>query len=163
MSVPPGVSLRSNLGVRIAALRGALGWTQAELAERVAISRVAVSNLESGRSVPSERTVVLLAGVFGVEPHELVAGTSYPHQKSDRLPLVAARHTEVDLQLALLDRDLEWLARVESPELSRDVVGEWRVRLESLAHQTLDLRSREQLAAAQRRVARLTNPATREW
>jgi transcriptional regulator with XRE-family HTH domain len=155
VSEPPDASLPSNLGGRIAALRGDLGWTQTELAERVAISRVAVSNLESGRSIPSERTVVLLAGVFGTEPHQLVANTSYPHQKSDRLPLVAARHTEIDLQLALLDRDLEWLARVESPELTREVLGEWRVRLESLAQRTLDRRCRDQLAEARRRVGRL--------
>ena len=35
MSEPPDASLPSNLGGRIAALRGDLGWTQTELAERV--------------------------------------------------------------------------------------------------------------------------------
>ena len=56
-----------SLGSRIARLRVDRGDTQAELAARVAISRVALSNLESGRSVPGERTVALLAGVFGVD------------------------------------------------------------------------------------------------
>ena len=70
---------------------------------------MALSNLESGRSVPGERTVTLLAGVFDMEPHDLVAHTSYPPAKVDRLPLVTARHTEVDLQLALLERDLRWI------------------------------------------------------
>ena len=74
------------LGRRIAGCRGDLGLTQQELAARVAISRVALSNLESGRSEPGERTVTLLAGIFGMEPHELVEGTSYPGAKSDRLP-----------------------------------------------------------------------------
>src|SRR3954470_3716801 len=102
-----------SLGRRIADLRGKLGLTQQELAERVGISRVAVSNLEAGMSDPGERTVALLAGVFKVEPHELVAGTSYPPAKADRLPLVPARHTEVELQLALLENDLAWLERVD--------------------------------------------------
>lgn len=155
---PSSVATGSSLGVRIAGFRAALGWTQAELAERVAISRVALSNLESGRSVPSERTVVLLAGVFGHEPHELVAGTSYPPQKGDRLPLVAARHTEVNLQLALLDRDLEWLARVESPALTRQIIGEWRTRLETLAGSVLDPRCRDQLGEARQRIARFAGP-----
>ena len=155
VSVPPAPNA-SSLGQRIAGRRAELGWTQAELAERVAISRVALANLESGRSVPSERTVVLLAGVFGLEPHQLVAATSYPPQKSDRLPLVAARHTEVDLELALLDRDLQWLARVESPELTRQVLDEWRTRLESLAGAVLDHRSRAQLAEARALLARLS-------
>jgi transcriptional regulator with XRE-family HTH domain len=83
-----------NLGRKIAAHRAKLGWTQQELAERLAISRTAVSHLEAGLSDPGERTVALLAGVFGVEPAELVAGTSYPRAKGERLPAVVARHTE---------------------------------------------------------------------
>ena len=68
----PGNALRAfppgeTLGERIGRLRSQLGWTQQELADRLAISRVAVSHLEMGISVPSERTIVLLAGVFHVE------------------------------------------------------------------------------------------------
>ena len=77
------------LGHRIAKHRAALGWTQVELAERVGISRVALSHIEAGISNPGERTVALLAGVFKVEPHELVAGTDYPQAKAERLPVVA--------------------------------------------------------------------------
>ena len=40
---------------------------------------------------PAERTVALLAGLFSMEPHDLVDGTSYPAAKAERLPLVAAR------------------------------------------------------------------------
>ena len=67
-----------SLGRRIAKLRAELGWTQQELADRVAVSRVALSHLESDLSTAGERTVALLAGVFGMEPHELVAGTTLP-------------------------------------------------------------------------------------
>ena len=84
----------------IAEHRAELGWTQQQLADRLGLSRVALSHLESGLSDPGERTVALLAGVFGMEPHDLVAGTTYPAAKADRLPLVVARHTEVELQLA---------------------------------------------------------------
>src|SRR4051812_44710794 len=72
------------LSQRIARLRARRGWTQQELAERLAASRVAVSHFELGLALPSERTVVLLAGLFGLEPHELVAGTSYPAAKAER-------------------------------------------------------------------------------
>jgi hypothetical protein len=109
---------------------------------------VAVSHLEAGMSDPGERTVTLLAGVFKVEPHELVAGTTYPPAKADRLPLVTARYTEVELQLALLERDLAWLERVED----RALLAEWDVRLLALLDATHD---REELAlidAARRRV-----------
>ena len=39
-------------------------------------------------TTPGERTVALLAGLFKIEPHELVAGTDYPLAKAERLPVV---------------------------------------------------------------------------
>ncbi len=140
-----------HVGRRIAALRTELGLTQQELAARVAISRVALSNLESGRSEPGERTVTLLAGIFGVEPHELVEGSTYPVAKVDRLPLVAARHTEVELQVALLDRDLRWLESAP-PAVARRVVATWRRDLAELADRTYDPRQRELIEAARSRL-----------
>jgi transcriptional regulator with XRE-family HTH domain len=130
-----------NLGRRIAEHRAKLGWTQQDLADRVGISRVALSHLEAGMSAPGERTVTLLAGVFKVEPHELVAGTTYPAAKADRLPLVTARHTEVDLQLALLEQDIR---RGTAP------VEEWRARLSALLAASHDLRERAAVEAALR-------------
>ena len=133
------------LGRRIADLRAKLGWTQQDLADRVGISRVALSHVEAGMSDPGERTVTLLAGVFKVEPHELVAGTTYPPAKADRLPLVAARHTEVELQLALLEQDLR---RGTAP------VEEWRTRLAALVDSSHDPRERAALEAALRSLPR---------
>src|SRR5215207_8178378 len=101
-----------SLGSRIARLRAARGWTQEQLAVRLAASRVAVSHFEMGLALPSERTVVLLAGLFKLEPHELVAGTSYPAAKAERLPPMACCYTEVEFQLALLRRDMEWATRL---------------------------------------------------
>src|SRR5438270_893654 len=101
------------LGRRVAALRADRGWTQQQLADRLAVSRVAVSHLESGLTDPGERTVALLAGIFRVEPHELVSGTSYPAAKAERLPVVVARWTESEHLLALLARDLEWSDRTD--------------------------------------------------
>ena len=140
--------MHESLGRRIADLRAKLGWTQQDLAERLAISRVAVSHLEAGLSDPGERTVALLAGVFKMEPHELVAGTGYPSAKAERLPLVVARHTEVDLQLELLANDLRWLDRARSADgdgdrLAGPVLDEWRSRLLALLEQTHDRRERD--------------------
>jgi hypothetical protein len=101
------------------------------LAVRLAASRVAVSHFEMGLALPSERTVVLLAGLFKLEPHQLVAGTSYPLAKAERLPAVACRYTEAEQQLALLRRDLEWSARM-SNDTHWQVAAEWRAKLTAL-------------------------------
>jgi transcriptional regulator with XRE-family HTH domain len=132
------------LGHRIAKHRATLGWTQAELAERVGISRVALSHIEAGMSNPGERTVALLAGVFKVEPHDLVARTDYPRAKGERLPVVAARYTEVEHRLALLDAQL---AVLRDPVDRERAVAESRDRLASLLADTHDRRERAMLKA----------------
>jgi transcriptional regulator with XRE-family HTH domain len=142
------------LGRRIAAFRGKLGWTQQELADRLAVSRVAVSHLESGVTTPGERTVTLLAGVFKVPPHELVADTDYPKAKAERLPVVVAQHTEVELRLALLENDVRWLDLV-SPAQAEVILEQWRVTLEYLFDDAHDLRERAAIDDAKQRVRSL--------
>jgi transcriptional regulator with XRE-family HTH domain len=130
-----------------------MGWTQAQLAARVGVSRVALSHIESGVTVASERTVALLAGTFGCEPPELVADTDYPVAKAERLPAIVARHTEVAHQLAVLTAVLEVAERVpgyEGARLLRDVRDTWRPRLSVLRARTLDPDERRRLGAALR-------------
>jgi transcriptional regulator with XRE-family HTH domain len=149
-SLNPG--LNETLGQRIGRLRTLLGWTQQELADRIAVSRVAVSHLEMGISVPSERTVTLLAGVFHLEPHDLIASTAYPDAKAERRPQVTARYTEIELQLALMQRDLSWLRQLASqPNADTAHVrlhNEWLQRLANLTASTLDPGERRLLTEA---------------
>ena len=148
---PPGAG---SLGQRISALRADRGWTQQQLADRLGISRVAVSHLETDINIPSERTVAILAGLFRMEPHDLVAGTSYPLAKSDRLPLVVTRWTEVEHQLALLTRDLWWLdgadgsAPVAASAVVDQVLGAWDAVLAKLADAVGDPAEAASVAAA---------------
>jgi transcriptional regulator with XRE-family HTH domain len=145
-----------NFGRQVAKRRAGLGWTQARLADRIALSRVALSHIEANLSVPSERTVTLLAGVFGLEPHELVAGTDYPRAKAERLPLVAARHTEVEHQLAMLGALVGLAAGLPEPHRQRAVIrleDEWRPRLARLADGAGDPDDRRRLRAALRGLA----------
>ncbi len=146
-----GAVTHERLGDRIARLRVERGLTQAELSARVAISRVALSNLESGRSVPGERTVTLLAGVFQLEPLELVEATEYPASKAERLPPVTARHTELELQLALLERDLRWLEGAPRGVAAR-VTAEWRRTLAELAPRAVSAQERAALESARGRL-----------
>ena len=79
-----------------------------------------------------------------MEPHELVAGTDYPSAKAERLPVVVARYTEVEHQLALLERDAGWV----EPHTK----DEWVLRLRALLDDAHDPVEREMLTAALRRL-----------
>lgn len=148
------------LGQRIARLRSELGWTQQEIADRLAISRVAVSHLEAGLSTPSERTITLLAGLFKYEPGELVAGTAYPDSKAERLPSLACRYTEIEFQLALLERDADWLHQLAdipaALQYGRERRDHWALELERLSRTTTDRRMRALIERGRRRLAALT-------
>lgn len=122
------------LGRRVAAHRHKLGYTQQQLAERLAISRVAVSHLEAGLTVPSERTVALLAGLFKVDPVDFVAGSDYPLARAERLPSVVARYTEAEHMCATIEALIEALLPCE-PAVARAALAPWRTR----AHAALPL------------------------
>lgn len=144
------------LGARLARLRAAQGWTQQELAERIAVSRVAISHFELDLQVPSERTIALLASVFNCEPAELVAGTYYPPAKAERLPPLVARYTALEHELGLLDRDLDWLARIAhlplAHSLALSTLHGWLGWLAQQLDRATDRRSRQLLLDAQTRV-----------
>ena len=59
---PCSSAMAASVNFRVASFRTALGWTQQELADRLGVSRVAVSHIEAGLREPGERTVALLAG-----------------------------------------------------------------------------------------------------
>ena len=48
------------------------GWSQEEMAEKLSVSRQAVSKWESGQSDPSTTNLLALAKLFGVRPEELL-------------------------------------------------------------------------------------------
>jgi transcriptional regulator with XRE-family HTH domain len=152
-SWPGRPSEPNSLGRRIAVLRAERGWTQQDLAERLGVSRVAVSHLETDINTPGERTVALLAGLFRMEPHELVDATSYPVAKADRLPVVVARWTEVEHQLALFDRDLRWLESADRAVAGR-VLAEWDDTLKALASVVHDPEEQRLVAEARRAISR---------
>lgn len=152
--------MTETLAARLGRLRAAHGLTQQELADRIAVSRVAISHFEMDLAVPSERTVALLASVFKLEPIELVADTYYPLGKAQRLPVVVARYTEVEKELCVLDRDLDWLARIDEPRIAFDVCHEWLTRLSALQETAADRRERKLLDAAWTRVQAILGSVT---
>jgi transcriptional regulator with XRE-family HTH domain len=130
------------IGKRIAEYRQRLGWTQQYLAERLAISRVAVSHIEMDISIPGERTITLLAGLFKTNPNALVENTTYPQAKSDRLPMITCTYTPLEMDLAIMDNDLEWLKILKGSHqyhnFQEKIYQKWAIRLEDWGFKTID-------------------------
>ena len=132
--------MEETIGKRIAKLRVDKGWTQQYLADRIAISRVAISHIEVDLTLPGERTITLLAGMFKMTPSELVADTTYPTAKSDRLPFSVCCYTPLECDLLLLQNDIDWLKILQNStsfESIKDqiftrwssILGEWESQL----------------------------------
>ena len=54
------------LGEKIAQLRRKNGWSQEELADKMGVSRQAVSKWESGQTMPDLERILRLSSLFGV-------------------------------------------------------------------------------------------------
>ena len=63
--------MAETLGNRLREAREAKGWTQAELAERIGVSRKTVNTVENGVFVPSTVVALKLAGALGCAVEEL--------------------------------------------------------------------------------------------
>lgn len=59
---------------KLQALRRQRGWTQEELAQRLYVSRTAVSKWESGRGIPGIDSLKAISQVFGVSIDSLLSG-----------------------------------------------------------------------------------------
>lgn len=67
--------VRRSLGEAIKAHRTRLGMTQEFVAERLGVSRQAVSKWEKGQSDPSTANLLSLSQLFGVGAEELLGGS----------------------------------------------------------------------------------------
>lgn len=85
-----GETLKTQIGIHIAAYRKQAGLTQAGLAEKLNYSDKAVSKWERGESIPDVLTLVQLAGLFGVRVDALIGGNEMtedvcpPQPKAER-------------------------------------------------------------------------------
>ena len=85
------------LGARIAALRRAAGWNQAELAGKLRISPSAVGMYEQGRREPSAQMLVELAKVFDVSLDYLLTGEGA--DSPELMDMLQGRITSADRRL----------------------------------------------------------------
>ena len=144
------------IGQRIAGLRQKHGWTQQEMADRLGISRVAVSHIEADISFPGERTVALLAGLFKISPQKLVEGTTYPQAKADRLPRFVCSYSEFEVEIALLENDITWLDKLQDSQKHKtfalEVSEKWQPRFVKWENELFDQEYKRSLEDAKNRL-----------
>lgn len=107
--------------------------------------------------VASERTVVILSGVFGLAPLDLVSGTTYPLAKAERLPVIAALHTEVSLTIAVFEAELHLMQEL-APGAAKQAAwaASWTQRLSELRNRWPDRIERAELDGCLQLVRALT-------
>ena len=78
------VSAMRQIGKNIKKYRAQMGMTQDQLAEKLHVTRQAVSNWENGKTQPSIETLTAMGELFGVSVEMLIYG------KTGKMPLPAA-------------------------------------------------------------------------
>ena len=86
-------------GEKIKELRTARGWTQADLARRLGITRNGVNSWEQGLSVPSPASLVELAKIFSVSTDYLLGVESL-----DTVNVTGLKKRDVAVLAELADR-----------------------------------------------------------
>lgn len=105
------------LGERISARRAALGWSQADLAERLDVSRQSVSKWETDASVPDLDKLVKLCDAFGVTLDQLVRGEEFSSSSGNVPPEESASSEEG------APKEAPPKEREKRPLTLRDIVG----------------------------------------
>lgn len=118
-----------SLAKKIISLRKEKGWSQEEFAEKMEVSRQAVSKWESGLSVPELEKVVQLSQLFGVTTDYLLkddveeTSASQGAEKSDNAESMAQKGKAKNF-LNFFE-DLFWLSIVAVYLLISFLSGRW--------------------------------------
>jgi transcriptional regulator with XRE-family HTH domain len=89
---------------RVRELRTLNGFTQSQLAERVGVANETISRMETGKAMPSLRTIAKLADVLQTDFVELFRfrRDQSPHEAAiDRLRWLMRRRSVTDIELVI--------------------------------------------------------------
>ena len=93
---------------KVKELRAARGWSQEQMAEKLGVSRQAITKWETGAGVPDIENLVSIAQLFGVTTDELIFGTvsEPPEDRSGRyasvtsVDVLAEKHYDIKVGCA---------------------------------------------------------------
>ncbi|RHK39933.1 XRE family transcriptional regulator [Anaerobutyricum hallii] len=78
-----GRNINMTLSERIKEVRTSSGDTQTKFAEKLSISRSAVSKIESGENTPSSQTIALICKIYNINYQWLVNGNGEMFKEND--------------------------------------------------------------------------------
>ena len=107
---------RMILAEKIMVLRKKKGWSQEELAEKLAISRQSVSKWESGASVPDIDKILALSQIFGVSTDYLLKDEM---EETDGEQLPQAEEEETDAKVVTMEEAERFLTLAGKLSLPR--------------------------------------------
>lgn len=110
---------REPIGVRIRQLREKRGWSLTELAEQASVSRSYISQIESGKSIPTQEKILQLAEALGVLPSELLGEAVEQTNIPSSLKEFAAG-------AKLESADIQMLAQIQYRGKRPDTPEEWK-------------------------------------
>jgi transcriptional regulator with XRE-family HTH domain len=76
------------LAKKLTELRKANGYSQEDLAEKLLVSRQAISKWERGEALPDTENLIALARLYGVSLDELVGNEVKKQEKEEEIPVV---------------------------------------------------------------------------
>lgn len=112
----------AELGRRIAQMRKAHGYTQAELARRLGVSQQAVFTYELGDRHVSVLILMKIVAAFRVSLHDLIAAPELPRVHRRRVSPRALRHAE-RLQPTYAMRWRHRLTKINRASVARTVAA----------------------------------------
>lgn len=133
--------MRTRFGEELRRRREALGLSQEKFGERLGISRVAISELESGKNGPSDETLGALESEFGLDrqtSHELLGRVPETGQKSSMALLEEISNIPDEDTRLRRWMSLPASTRRAALKLSEDMQRATLRRLEELNEQTTD-------------------------
>lgn len=123
---------KQTLGMMIASLRKAKGYTQSELAEKMGVTDKAVSKWERDLSCPDVSSIPQLAEVLGVSVDGLMQGKAVPRQDDTNNSIHTIADTAfkgVGLAMGIAVAVLSFLGQIEA----RSAIGMLGIGLACLA------------------------------
>ena len=104
----PEQELARRIGARIRALRAARGWSQVDLEAHLdrQVKRASLSDFETGRRIPSVRTLIAMASAFEVDLATMTLSPRDPRHKVAEAVLTCDDTTLIHVA-KLLDVDLD--------------------------------------------------------